>query len=155
MTGKGQVNRNGCTNQKKKQVRSSEEQHASRDVPGLSVVASASVSSISNLGSSEISISYNESSAVRGFVRTDIYPLKKKIFCDSEIGYGSTLARRVVESMMYDMDGFYRRKKDPSYKVRKVNEMAFWARNQQTVRKVLREKVNNSLTRYRNKMESK
>ena len=106
-TNKRQVTANGRYNNTGIDNASNGRQEAS-GVPGLSVMTNASISSVSNLGSSKSSVSYNEISAVRGYVRSDIYPRKKTIFCDEEIGYGSTLSTTIIDYIMYAKNGFYR-----------------------------------------------
>ena len=92
---------------------------------------------------------------MREYVRSDVYPRKKTIFCDEEEIYGSQLASRVLEHLLYVKEGFYRFQKEGSFTKRREVEVKFWNRNQEPVRRVLREKVNNALSRYRDKMESK
>jgi hypothetical protein len=130
-------------------------------VPALSVSTSehASVSSLSQGGTipsnDGLNVHYSESNAVREYVRSEIYPKKKTIFCDQEIIYGSALATKVIEYILYNKDGFYRRKKETTYAKRRTVEVAFWTRNQEIVRRALKEKVNNSLSRFKEKLESK
>ena len=119
---------------------------------GLSV---SSVSSMSQAVLPVISEHFSESSAVREFVRGHIYPKKKTIFCEDELVFGSPLAKSVSEYMLYAKDGFYRRKRETVYEARQAVEVCFWTRNQETVRRVLREKLNNSVSRYRYRMKSK
>jgi hypothetical protein len=125
-------------------------------VPGLHVASSTSVSSMSQVGMTmPIVEHYSESSAVREFVRGVIYPKKKTIFCNDELVFGSQLSKLVVNYMLYANEGFYRRKKEAAYSARQQVEVSFWTRNQETVRRVLREKLNNSISRFRYKMGSK
>ena len=65
------------------------------------------------------------------------------------------MANKVIEFMLYSKEGFYREKEEPLFTVRRAVEVKFWTRNQEPVRRVLKEKVNNALARYRDKMESK
>ena len=124
--------------------------------PGIAVTGSgASISPMSQVVSNTESVHYSESSAVREFVRSHVYPRKKTIFCDAEVIYGSNLANKVIEFMLYSTEGFYRGKKEPLFTVRRAVEVNFWTRNQEPVRRVLKEKVNNALAHYREKMESK
>ena len=110
---------------------------------------------MSNGDPSNHGVHYSESSAVREYVRSDVYPRKKPIFCDEEVIYGSQLANRVIEHMLYANNGFYRLQKEVDFNKQRDVEVKFWNRNQEPVRRVLREKVNNALSRYRIKMESK
>ena len=65
------------------------------------------------------------------------------------------MANSVIEYMLYAKEGFYRRKKESVFTARRAIEVKFWTRNQEAVRRVLKEKVNNALSRYREKMTSK
>ena len=98
---------------------------------------------------------YNEISAVQEYVRSDIYPKKKTFVCDTELMYGSALANNVIDYILYADDGFCRWEKAETFAGRKTVEVGFWNRNQETVRRVLKEKVNNSLSRFKEKLESK
>ena len=69
--------------------------------------------------------------------------------------YGSALATKVIDFIVYAKDGFYRMKRDPTFAGRKATEVGFWTQNQETVRRVLKEKANNSLSRFKEKLESK
>ena len=129
--------------------------------PVLSISTAASVSSLSHGGyvtpnnGGSVHYSESESSAVREYVRSEIYPKKKTIFCDEELMYGSALANKVIEFVIYAKEGLYRMKREPTFAGRKAVEVGFWTRNQETVRRVLKEKVNNSLSRFKEKLESK
>ena len=128
--------------------------------PTLSVGTTASLSSLSHAGSNPydngVHVSHSsEISAVREYVRSEIYPKKKTIFCDQELMYGSPLANTVIQYICYENEGYYRWKKAATYAGIKAIEVGFWTRNQETVRRVLKEKVNNSLSRFKEKLESK
>ena len=44
-------------------------------------------------------------------IRTDIYKRKKTFFSEQELVYGSPLANKVIEFILYAKDGLYRGKK--------------------------------------------
>jgi hypothetical protein len=124
--------------------------------PALSVSSGSSVSCLSQTGfPSNNGMHNSETTAVREYVRTEIYPRKKTIFCDKELMYGSPLANNVIQHMLYANNGFYRGKKPTTFIERRSTEVGFWTRNQEIVRRVLKEKVNNSLSRFKEKLESK
>ena len=124
--------------------------------PALSVSTATTVSSMSHAGcTAGSSVHDSEKCAVREYVRQEIYPKKKTVFCGKELIYGSALASKVIEHILYDRKGFYRQKKANEFSGRREAEVGFWTRNQETVRRVLKEKVNNSISRFKEQLKSK
>jgi hypothetical protein len=92
---------------------------------------------------------------VKNYVRHFIYPKKKTFFSDKDNRYGSVLANTVINFILYDKKGHYKMKPEVDVAVKAGVDMAFWARVMDSVRKVLKEKLNNSISRFREKFESK
>jgi hypothetical protein len=123
--------------------------------PGLSVAEASQQTRLRAVVGEGSNMQYGEDLAVKNYVRHCIYPKKKTFFSEQEYKFGSPLAGKVINFILYDRKGHY--KMEPVVdKVAKTSmEIAFWTRVRELVRKVLKEKLNNSLSRFREKFESK
>jgi hypothetical protein len=123
--------------------------------PGLSVAMEATEVRMRAVVGEGTNMHYGEDGAVKNFVRQCIYSKKKTFFSEQEYMFGSALACRVIHFILYDRRGHYKME-FPLDKVAKASmEIAFWARVVDSVRRVLKEKLNNSLSRFREKFVSK
>ena len=123
--------------------------------PGLSVAMEATEIRMRAVVGEEADVNYGEDMAVKNFVRHCIYPKKKTFFSEQEYMFGSALACRVINFILYNRRGHYKME-CPLDRVAKASmEIAFWARVVDSVRRVLKEKLNNSLSRFRDKFVSK
>jgi hypothetical protein len=144
----------------------SSRQHASQPPPGQNVeeatrtpgIAVAMVAAETRLRAvlgEGNNVHYGESLQVKNYVRHFIYPKKKTFFSDKDYRYGSALANTVIDFILYNKKGHYKMKPEVDEAVKAGVDMAFWARVMDSVRKVLKEKLNNSISRFREKFESK
>jgi hypothetical protein len=123
--------------------------------PGLSVAMEATEVRMRAVVGEGTNMHYGEDGAVKNFVRQCIYPKKKTFFSEQEYMFGSALAKRVIHFILYDRRGHYKMEFLVDKVAKASMEIAFWARVVDSVRRVLKEKLNNSLSRFREKFVSK
>ena len=123
--------------------------------PGLAIALETDESRMRAVVGEGSNIHYGEDLAVKNYVRHCIYPKKKTFFSEREYRFGSPLAERVINFILYDRKGHYKMQPTIERAAKTSMEIAFWSRVMDLVRKVLKEKLNNSLSRFREKFESK